>query len=361
MNEKKRVVVAMSGGVDSAVAAALLCQQGYYVTGVTMKIWDGCKYPDVRRHGCYGPGEEANIEDARAVANTLKIPHIVIDLTTEFNNEILDYVKNEYSQGRTPNPCTRCNPRLKFGALARKVLSQGLPYDYFATGHYARIEYEPEKKRFLLKKARDRKKDQSYFLALLSQEQLAGTLFPLGQLLKSEVRDLALNFGLNVSRKADSQDFFTGDYNSFFGLSNPGPIINQNGVELGRHKGISFHTVGQRKGLGITSEKPMYVIKIDPGKNVVIVGERNQLFEDQFIASSLNWVGIDGIHNPLKVAAVIRSRHEEAGALVTPVEADRVHVKFNEPQMAVTPGQTVVFYDDDILLGGGVIEMVGDR
>jgi len=350
----------MSGGVDSAVAAALLCQQGFQVTGVTMKIWNGRIFPWTKRRGCCSPAEEANIEDARSVAKTLNISHVVVDLTTQFSNEILDYVKNEYLQGRTPNPCSRCNPRLKFGALVSNVASQGLQFDFFATGHYARVEYDEEQKRFLLKKGYDKHKDQSYFLALLSQEQLANALFPLGKLQKAEVRELARDFGLKISGKTDSQDFFAGGYDSLIGISMPGPIINKQGIEIGRHHGIGYHTIGQRKGLGIPSEKPLYVIKIDPGKNAVIVGEFNDIFKDSFTASDINWIGIESVRSPRKMAARIRYHHEEAEALVIPIEAGRVQVKFLKPQMAVTPGQTVVYYDGDIVMGGGVIEMAGD-
>lgn len=358
---KKKVAVAMSGGVDSSVAAALLCQQGYDVTGLTMKIWDGYSSTGSKSHGCYGPGGEASIEDAKKVAHTLNIPHIVIDLTTEFSTEILDYVKNEYLQGRTPNPCSRCNPQLKFGALARKASKQGIHFDYFATGHYARVEHGRNTDKYLLKKARDKSKDQSYFLALLSREQLACSLFPLGNLLKTEVRTLASRFALSVSYKADSQDFYAGGYDSLLGLSTPGPIIDKNGTVIGRHRGIGRHTIGQRKGLGIAGAGPLYVTKIDPDTNTVVVGERKDIFEDTFIASNLNWISVENIYSPLKVTARIRYRHEEAEALVTPLEVGRVMVRFTVPQMAVTPGQTVVFYNDDIVVGGGVIETVGGR
>ncbi len=359
-NEKKRVVVALSGGVDSSVAAALLCRQGYQVTGVTMKIWDGHTSPGVRRRGCCSPDEEENINDARAVANKLQIPYLVVDLTNEFTNEILYYVKQEYLRGRTPNPCSRCNLKMKFGALIRKVAGQGLQYDYFATGHYARIEYDKYCNRYLLKKARDENKDQSYFLALLPREEMSSVLFPLGKLLKTEVRSLARDFGLDVSRKTDSQDFFAGGYDLLLNRSTPGSIINKNGVEIGRHKGIGLHTIGQRKGLGIAGAKPLYVTKIDPVRNVVIVGERDEIYKDNFIASQLNWIGIEELAHPRKIMAKIRYRHEESEALVTPIAASSVHVKFDKPQMAVTPGQTVVFYSNDIVVGGGVIDTVGD-
>ena len=354
---KPEVVVAMSGGVDSSVAAALLAQQGYHVTGVTMKIWDGPPSNGARHHGCYGPGEEADIEDAREVARRLGISFYIVDLSSEYRSGIMEYVRREYLSGRTPNPCSFCNPRIKFGALVDKVAEQGLRFDYFATGHYARVEYSSGEDRFFLKKARDTAKDQSYFLALLSREQLAHTLFPLGEYFKTEVRKLALDFGLNVAAKLDSQDFVPGGYESVLGLSTPGPVLDRHGDEIGRHKGIAYYTVGQRRGLGIASERPLYVTRLDPTRNAVIVGERDEIYSDNFIVSNLNWLAIDSLQGPLNFKARIRSRHNEAEALVTPLENDKAYVKFKEPQMAVTPGQTAVFYDGDVVVGGGTIEV----
>jgi tRNA-specific 2-thiouridylase len=248
---------------------------------------------------------------------------------------------------------------LKFGILTLKAASQGIQFDYFATGHYARIDYEENRKRFLLKKALDKSKDQSYFLALLSREQIARSLFPLANLKKTEVRNLASGFGFDVSEKADSQDFYTGSYDSLLGQSTPGVIIDKNGIEIGRHIGIGLYTIGQRKGLGIAREKPLYVTKIDPVTNTIVVGERDEILDDKLVASNLNWISVDNIQSPTKLMARIRYRHEEAEALVTPIEVDKVLVRFTKPQMAVTPGQTVVFYDNDIVVGGGVIEKAG--
>jgi tRNA-uridine 2-sulfurtransferase len=353
---KPEVVVAMSGGVDSSVAAALLAQQGYHVTGVTMKIWDGPPSSGARHHGCYGPGEESDIEDAREVTRRFGIPFHVVDLSSEYRSEIMEYVRREYLNGRTPNPCSYCNPRIKFGALVEKIAGQGVRFDYFATGHYARVEYSPGENRFFLKKARDTAKDQSYFLALLSREQLAHTLFPLGKYFKTEVRKLALDFSLDVAAKLDSQDFVPGGYESVLGLSIPGPVLDSHGEEIGRHRGIAYYTVGQRRGLGIASDRPLYVTRLDPTKNVVIVGDRDEVYADNFIASNLNWLAIDSLHGSLDIKVRIRSRHEEAEALVTPLENGKVYVKFKEPQFAVTPGQTAVFYNGDIVVGGGTIE-----
>jgi tRNA-specific 2-thiouridylase len=354
---KGRIVVAMSGGVDSSVAAALLKQQGYDVTGVMMKTWDSStvQSPDIGR-GCYGPGSNTNIEDAGKVANQLGIPFHVVDLSREFKSEILDYFREEYLTGRTPNPCTRCNPRLKFGALARKVKESGIEFDFFATGHYARVEYSRSEGHSLLKKAQDLRKDQSYFLALLSREQLNHTLFPLGEYTKSQVRRLAVKFELSVAEKTDSQDFFSGDYLPLLGPLVPGPILDRYGRELGWHSGIGYHTIGQRKGLGITSSRPLYVINLDPLRNTVIVGAKEETFHSSLFAAQLNWLAIDRLERPIKVKARIRYRHQEADADVTPVDEARVYVKFATPQMAITPGQTVVFYDGDVVVGGGIIE-----
>ncbi len=352
------VVVGMSGGVDSSVAAALLTERGCHVTGVTMKLWDGPSSPVKGRHGCYGPGEEQDIEDARQVAARLGIPFLVLDVAAEYRAEVLDYFRSEYRSGRTPNPCSRCNPTIKFGALLRKVGESGIRFDYFATGHYANVEYRQSDNHHLLRKSKDLGKDQSYFLALLSREQVSRSLFPLGDHSKDEVRKLAAEFDLPVATKRDSQDFVDRDYEALLGPSNPGPILDRHGNELGRHIGIAHHTIGQRRGLGITSEKPLYVTGLDPARNAVIVGERSEICGSSLVASSLNWIAIDGLGGPIEVKARIRYRHEEAKASVTPMDGGKAYVKFEEPQMAITPGQTVVFYDGDIVVGGGIIDTV---
>jgi len=347
----------MSGGVDSSTAAALLKEQGYQVSGVTMKIWDGeISLEEGTRHGCYGPGEEGDIEDAQRVAQILGIPLHILDLTHEYKTEVLNYFCQEFLAGSTPNPCLVCNRNVKFDALIRKAQDSGVEFDNFATGHYARVEYNEDKQRYILKKARDLAKDQSYFISLLSQDQLACSLFPLGDYTKEEVRKIASDFGLGVNNKPESQDFVAGGYSSLIATTEPGLILDKNGNILGEHRGIPFYTIGQRKGLGISAKEPLYVIDIDPEKNAIIVSKKEDLFKDELLASRLNWIAIEALKQPTKVKAKIRNLHPGAEATITPLGEDTVHLKFKEPQMAITPGQAVVFYQGDMVLGAGTIE-----
>jgi len=358
-----KVVVAMSGGVDSSVAAALLKERGYEVTGVTMKVWDGeALAGDGTRHSCYGPGEEEDIEDAERVAQVLEIPSYTFDLRQEYKIEVLDYFCHEYLLGRTPNPCIRCNRRVKFDALLKKARDNGLEFDYFASGHYARVEYSESKRRYLLKKARDMTKDQSYFLFSLSQEQLGCCLFPLGSYTKGEVRKMARALGIGVDDKPESQNFIAGGYSSLVeAVAKPGPILNNRGNIVGEHRGISFYTIGQRKGLGISSKEPLYVTAIERERNAIIVGTKEEVYGDELIASELNWIAIEELKRPIEVKAKIRYLHKEAEAVVIPLDKDKVRVKFKEPQMAIAPGQAIVFYDGDMVVGGGTIEQLGKR
>ncbi len=353
-----KVIVGMSGGADSSVAAALLKNQGHEVVGISMEIWDGeGEIDDTKRHGCYGPGEKEDLESAIEVAEILGIPFYTIDLRKEYKSTILDYFCNEYLAGRTPNPCIRCNRRIKFQALLEKARDNGIECDHFATGHYARIELDENRKRYLLKKARDTQKDQSYFLSSLTQEQLKRTLFPVGEYTKKEVRKMAADFGLGVENRAESQDFIEGGYLLFIeARAQPGSIIDKHGNVLGQHRGIPYYTIGQRKGLGVAAEKPLYVIEIDAEKNAVVVGGKEAVYSDELIASGLNWIAINEFSESIDVKAKIRYNHKEADATVSPLGEDRVHVKFSEPQMAITPGQAVVFYDGDVVVGGGTIE-----
>ncbi len=358
MSEKdKKVIVGMSGGVDSSVAAALLKEQGYRVTGVIMKIWAGGNVTGKGKHGCYGPEEEEDIEDARRVARKLDIPFHVIDLTKEYKDEVLDYFCHEYLEGRTPNPCVLCNRRIKFGALIDKASRLGIDFDYFATGHYVRTAKDPQSGRRLLKKGRDLKKDQSYFLYGLSQKQLKQALFPLGEHLKQEVRRVCVELQLDVEHKQESQNFTCGSYTALFEEKpQPGPIMDRQGNTLGRHKGIVHYTIGQRKGLAIASRELLFITDIKPELNAVIVGLREDLYIAGQNVKELNWIAIPALKDRLQVRARIRSSHAGYDAVISPLDGGRVKVTYSEPQIGAARGQAIVFYDGDVVLGGGISE-----
>lgn len=361
LKKNSRVLVAMSGGVDSAVAAALLLQGGYRVTGVTMKVWDEGYLPGAIsgkcRSACFGPEEEQDVEDAREVCRQLGIPFLTVDLREKYQRLILDHSRREYGLGRTPNPCVRCNRLLKFQAVLELAAAKGIDFDLFATGHYVRNEYDRREKIFRLKKARDLGKDQSYFLYTLTQKQLSSCLFPLGGLPKTEVRALARSLGLGVAEKEESQDFVAGGLPWLLqGQGQPGPIIDENGRSLGRHPGIAYFTIGQRRGLGLASTEPLYVTRLDKGGNAVQVGKRQALYGDCLEAAEVNWIHSPGPLPGDLLKARIRYHHAEARARLFPCEPGRVRVEFAEKQPAITPGQSVVFYRDDEVMGGGTID-----
>jgi tRNA-specific 2-thiouridylase len=350
----------MSGGVDSSIAAALLKEEGYEVIGITMQLWPRSdeKNNGNGSAGCCGLDA---IEDARKVARMLGIPHYVMDFRDIFNRTVIADFCREYSLGRTPNPCILCNRHIKFGVLWEKAVELGA--DFLATGHYARVERDNNSGNYLLKKGIDQKKDQSYFLCQLKQEQLGRTLFPIGNLTKDRVRQIARELGLPVAAKRESREICfvpDDDYAKFLKNYTPvsaesGPILDREGNVLGEHRGISFYTIGQRKGLGIAAARPLYVTSIESEKNTIVVGTKEQTYSDELVADNLNWIAAARPEQPINVKARVRYRHTEAEAIVSQMDDTNFYVKFAQPQMAITPGQAVVFYNGDTVIGGGTI------
>src|SRR5437879_2519950 len=360
MAEKKlRVLLGMSGGVDSSVAGYLLREQGYDVIGVTMKVWpQDCISRSEDK--CCGPQAVA---DARAVAHSLGIPHYVVDEADQFERTVIDYFTSEYQAGRTPNPCVICNEKLKFGNLWGKA--EALGCDYIATGHYAIIEHQED--RAVLRKGADPRKDQSYFLFSLRQPQLRRALTPLGAMRKPEIRKIAHSLGLKVADKIDSQEicFVPGnDYKAFLRSHlgenefHRGEIYDVDGNFVGEHDGIELFTIGQRKGLPGGSVRPRYVVDLDPETNRVVVGDADDLVADEFEIDRVNWHVVGKIGDPgssFEATVKIRYNHPGTHASVTPLENNRARICLHEPQRAVTPGQAAVIYNDDVVLGGGWI------
>ncbi|MBI5622303.1 MAG: tRNA 2-thiouridine(34) synthase MnmA [Elusimicrobia bacterium] len=354
------VAVGLSGGVDSAVAALTLQEQGHTVLGLTMQTWDGSiALPDTGRSGCFGPGEARDIESAAAVARRLGIAHHVIGLSGEYRGSVLDYFRTEYLAGRTPNPCVRCNATVKFGALIKAAAVEGIRFDLFATGHYSRLIRNGD--RAVLCRAKDRRKDQSYFLSGLSQAQLSRMLLPLGDMTKAEVKAKARKAGWkDLADKPESQDFIECDrYDALFRPEDhrPGPIRDLDGEVLGEHQGIARYTVGQRKGVARGGgRRALYVVGIDAAENSVIVGPKEALLVRSFEALEVRWHAGWPPDALLRLCAQVRSRHPGADALVTPASGDRgARIEFDEPQSAVTPGQAAVLYDADAVFAAGVI------
>jgi tRNA-specific 2-thiouridylase len=369
----------MSGGVDSSATAALLLEQGYDVIGITLKLWpQDCV--NRAEDKCCGPQA---VTDARSVCHKLDIPYYLIDEAAEFQKHVIQYFADEYKAGRTPNPCVMCNQNLKFGRLIDRADQLGA--EFIATGHFARIEravgapstvsascgnqQRPAETvlgapgRYLLKRGRDSRKDQSYFLFSLRQDQLARAIFPLGEKTKSDTREVARHCNLKTADKEESMEIcFVPDnnYGGFLQSANlvqkqRGEIVDLHGHVLGQHHGIAFYTIGQRKGLGITTSKPVYVVELDAENNRVVVGDDSALDRDEFIADRCNWHPFDQLTEPIQVTAKIRYNHPGTPATVMPLENNSVRVKLHMPQRAVTPGQAAVFYQNDLVVGGGWI------
>ncbi len=355
-----KIVVAMSGGVDSSVAAALLAEQGHEVIGLSMQLYD-------QSAGQTSFGSCCSLDDlydARRVAAAIGIPHYILNFEREFNEQVISNFIQEYASGRTPIPCARCNSDLKFATLAERAAGFGA--EAVATGHYARVDRDPVTGQVRLKRGVDRAKDQAYFLFSLTQAQLARALFPVGDVSKDVVREYARRYNLAVAEKPDSQEICfvpDNDYASFVakrapGVSIPGTIVDEQGHAVGTHEGIHRFTVGQRKGLGLSSSPdgaPRYVLALKPVDHQVVVGPKAALERTTLTASGVNWI-LGRPDGPLRVTAQIRHRHQAAPAVVYAVDGSRAALTFDEPQTAITPGQAVVFYDDDVVLGGGWIE-----
>jgi tRNA-specific 2-thiouridylase len=357
--EKSKVIVAMSGGVDSSVAAALLLKQGCEVIGVTMQIWDPEQSEVAGEHvGCCSLSA---VNDARRVAEKLGIPYYVLNFRSVFEEKVIDYFTAEYLRGRTPNPCIACNRYVKFEALLDKAIALGA--DFVATGHYARLGFSRRYGRYAIRRANDPHKDQTYVLYNLTQRQIAHTMMPLGDYTKTEVRKLAAEFGLGVADKAESQEicFIADDnYRKFLKERNagtsPGPFLDLAGNIIGRHQGIQFYTVGQRRGLGIAAGERLYVIRIDPGRNAVVLGPEEAVYGTELQAKDVNLILFEELKGPVELEAKIRYNARSSPALVTPLGDGALHVRFNEPQRSITPGQAVVFYAGEYLAGGATIE-----
>lgn len=353
----KKALIAMSGGVDSSVAAFLTKEKGFECMGVTMKLFHNDEV-DIRENTCCSLED---VEDARSVAYRLGMPYYVFNFSDRFKEDVIDKFVEAYENGRTPNPCIDCNRYLKFDKLFARA--QELGYDYVVTGHYARIEFNEKTGRYLLKKSVDLNKDQSYVLYSMTQEQLSHVMFPIGGMSKPEARKIAEENGFVNAKKHDSQDIcfvVNGKYSDFIesytGKNFPeGDFVDKNGNFMGRHKGIIRYTVGQRKGLGLALDHPMYVIEVNPKNNTVVIGENEDLFSTSVTAKNINLISVSDMYEPMRVKAKVRYRQSEQWATVVQTDEDTLKIEFDQPQRAITKGQAVVLYDGDIVVGGGTI------
>lgn len=361
MTRRKRVLVAMSGGLDSSLAAALLKKQGHDVIGATMKLYPEAKC-DKNKHAklrCLLGG----IEDAKAVAAKIDIPHYVFDFSKEFKSNVIDYFCDTYGRGATPNPCILCNQKLKFGLLLKKALD--LKCGYIATGHYVNVGYNRISRRYYVREGKDKAKDQSYFLAFISQYALARAIFPLGRITKEKARLLAKGIGLKVHDKVSSREicFIDEHYADYLkregAIKNAeGDILDAGGKTIGRHRGIHCYTIGQRKGLGIAHKEPLYVTGIDIANNTIIAGTKEAVVKKVFIAREPNWVAVSGLRKPAGLLVKIRYGHKKSRALVEKLNHDELKITFKKPQEAITPGQAAVLYKGDVVIGGAWIAEV---
>jgi tRNA-uridine 2-sulfurtransferase len=360
---KQKVVLGMSGGVDSSVAAYILKEQGYEVIGITMQVWPRDEEYEELEGGCCSL---SSVNDARRVADKLDIPFYVMNYKEIFEKKVISYFVEEYLAGRTPNPCIACNKYIKFDEFLNKAKMLGA--DYIATGHYAKIEKDEETGRYLLLRANDDRKDQTYVLYGLTQYQLQHTLMPLYGYTKDRVREIAAEIGLDVANKPDSEEICfvpDNDYAKFIKKRVPdkvkeGNFVDENGKFLGKHKGIVHYTIGQRKGLGIAFGKPMFVADIIPDKNLVVLSDEGSVFKSKLYAEDINLIAFETLTEPMRVTIKIRSTAKEAPALIKP-ERNGVVVEFDTPQRAITKGQAVVFYNGNTVIGGGTIKEIGDK